>query len=48
MSRSHFNRKYCTCYVIFEYMYYQTNGDICDVRVSWSKDILTLGNGVHI
>ena len=32
-------RKYCACYVIFEYMYYQTNGDICDVRVSWSKDM---------
>ena len=32
-------RKYCTCYVIFEYMYYQTHGNISDVRVSWSKDM---------
>ena len=30
-------RKYCMCYVIFEYMYYQTHGDTCDVRVSWSR-----------
>ena len=32
-------RKYCTFYAIFENMYYQTHGDISDVRVSWSKDM---------